>query len=388
MARISFLPFRYTWRNVLARRGSTAITATGVAVSVMAYVVISATAAGISRVAVGTGHPHNLIVLSEGATSAEGSRLTRGAVETIRYFPGVARDARGEPLASPELLSNEAIPRRGAAADATEVRFTSVRGVTPAALAVHDGVRVTSGRWPAHPGEVLVGRLLGPALGGVGIGDPLEFGARRHRVVGVFEARGQIFEGEVWMPLEDMAAQQDQREVSAVVVRVAEPLALPAVLEALKTSRRVKASVRPEPEYYAEVQRGAVAFVYLGNLIGALLGLGALVAGMNTTYAAMARRVREMGTLRALGFGRASVGAVLLVESALVGIAGGLLGAALAQAFDGFGMSLMGLAFELDVTPAGLGRGLVLALAIGVLGALPPARAAARLEIVEALRRV
>jgi ABC-type antimicrobial peptide transport system permease subunit len=190
------------------------------------------------------------------------------------------------------------------------------------------------------------------------------------------------------MSLEHLSAELDQREVSAVVVRVAEPLAMPALLEALKSSRRVKAAVRPEPEYYAEVQRGAVAFVYLGNLIGALLGLGALVAGMNTTYAAMARRVREMGTLRALGFGRRSVGALLLVESALVGAAGGALGAALALAFDGFAMNLMGLAFELDVTPAGLGRGLLLALLVGVLGALPPARAASRLEIVDALRRV
>ncbi len=384
----SLLALTYTWRNVLARKGATAVTAAGVGVSVMAYVVITATAAGISRVAVGTGDPRNLIVLSEGATSAEGSRLTRGAVEMIRDFPGVARDAHREPRASPELLINDAIPRRGAAPGETTARFTSVRGVTPTALAVHDGVRVVAGRWPVAPGEVLVGRLLGPALGGVGIGDQIDFGARLHRVVGIFEARGQIFEGEVWVPLEDLAAELGQREVSAVVVRVADPQALPAVLEALKTARRVKAAVRPEPEYYAEVQRGAVAFVYLGRLIGALLGLGAIVAGMNTTYAAMARRIREMGTLRTLGFGRASVGSVLLVESALVGLVGGLCGALLALAFDGFALSLMGLAFELDVTTAALGRGLVLALAIGLLGALLPARAASRLEIVEALRRV
>src|SRR5512134_377900 len=174
------LPFTYTWRNVLARRGSTAVTAAGVGVSVMAYVVITAMAAGISRVAVGTGDPRNLIVLSEGATSAEGSRLTRSAVEMIRYFPGVARDAHREPLASPELLTNDAIPRLGASPEDTTARFTSIRGVTPAALSVHEGVRVVAGRWPVAPGEVLIGRLLGPALGGVGIGDTLEFGARPH----------------------------------------------------------------------------------------------------------------------------------------------------------------------------------------------------------------
>lgn len=388
MARPSLLALSYTWRNVLARKGATAVTAAGVGVSVMAYVVITAMAAGISRVAVGTGDPRNLIVLSEGATSAEGSRLTRSAVEMIRYFPGVARDEHREPLASPELLTNEAIPRRGAAPEDATARFTSVRGVTPAALAVHEGVRVVAGRWPVAPGEVLIGRLLGPALGGVRIGDTLELVARPHRVVGIFEARGQIFEGEVWVPLEHLAAELVQREVSAVVVRVADPQALPAVLEALKSARRVQAAVRPEPEYYAEVQRGAIAFVFLGNLIGALLGLGAIVAGMNTTYAAMARRIREMGTLRALGFGRASVGSVLLVESTLVGLVGGLCGALLALAFDGFALSLMGLAFELDVTTAAVARGLLLALVIGLLGALLPARAAARLEIVEALRRV
>jgi ABC-type antimicrobial peptide transport system permease subunit len=382
-----FLPFRYTWRNVLARKASTAVTLAGVAVSVMAYVVITATAAGIARVAVGTGDPRNLIVLSEGATSVEGSRITRPAVEAIRYFAGVARDASGQPLASPELLGNEAIPRRGTKAGEGDMRFTSVRGVTPMALAVHDGVRVSAGRWPSAPGEVMIGRLLGPALGGVGIGDTLELDSGPHRVVGVFEARGQIFEGEVWIDLEQRAAALAQREVSAVVIRVANPQALPAVIEALKTERRVKAAVRPEISYYADVQKSAVAFVYLGNLIGALLGLGAVVAGTNTTYAAMARRVREMGTLRALGFGRRSVGAVLLVESVLVGAAGGALGAALAFAFDGYALSLMGLAFELDVTRAALARGLVLALAIGVLGALLPARAASRLEIVEALRR-
>ena len=228
---IAFLPLRYTWRNVLARKGATAVTPLGVAVSVMAYVVITATAAGISRVAVGTGDPRNLIVLSEGATSAEGSRLTRAAVEAIRYFPGVARDAQRRAARQPRAARPTTRSRAAAAARrGRDARFTSVRGVTPrGARRARRRARARRAAGPPQPGEVMIGRLLGPALGGVGIGDTLEFGARPHRVVGIFEARGQIFEGEVWMPLEQLAAEQAQRDVSAVVLRVADPQALPAV---------------------------------------------------------------------------------------------------------------------------------------------------------------
>jgi ABC-type lipoprotein release transport system permease subunit len=383
------LPASYAWRNLLARKASTAVTLVAVGLSVMVYVVMAATADGIELVASGTGEPENLIVFSEGATSLEASRLAPAAVEVIRQLPGIARDERGEPLASVELLAVRGLPRRGAApGDPAGVRYTPVRGVTPEAFAVHPRVRVVRGRLPREPGEVLLGRLLLSKLGGLSLGDEIPFGAGALRVVGVFEARGQIFEGEVWAPLAELMAELDTRDASAVVVRVAEPRALPAALAAIERSKRVSASVEPERGYYEEIRRASTAFAYLGRLIGAILGLGAIAAGMNTLYAAMSRRVREMGTLRALGFARRAVGGSLLLESALLGLAGGLVGLALATAFDGVALSLMGLAFELDVRPSTLARGAVLALGIGVAGGLLPARAASRLEIVDALRRV
>ena len=383
------LPPAYAWRNLLARKASTAVTLAAVGLSVMVYVVMAATADGIERVAAGTGEPANLLVFSEGATSLEASRLGPAAVEVIRELPGIARDDRGEPLASVELLAVRALPRRGAApGDRTAVRYTPIRGFTPQAFAVHPRVRVVRGRLPREPGEVLVGRLLRAKLGDLSLGDEIPFGAGSLRVVGVFEAPGQIFEGELWAPLADLMAELDTRDASAVVVRVAEPRELPAALAAIERSKRVSASVKPERGYYEEIRRASTAFAYLGRLIGAILGLGAIAAGMNTLYAAMSRRVREMGTLRALGFARRAVGGSLLLESALLGLAGGLLGLALAFAFDGVALSLMGLAFELDVRPATLLRGALLALGIGVAGGLLPARAASRLEIVDALRRL
>lgn len=380
------LPFSYAWRNVLARKLSTAVTLSCVAVSVMVYVVMISTADGIERVAVSSGDPRNLVVLSTGANSAESSRLAPASVSLIRYFPGIARDGSGTPLASVELLSAQAVRRADAGEGAVTGRFTPIRGVTPIAFQVHADSHLVSGRLPREQGEILVGRLLARELGGIGVGDSLHFAARSHRVVGVFEARGQIFEGEIWLNLPSLQALLDQRDVSQVVVRPADPRRLPEWRERLRESRRVQVDVRRESDYYADLGRGSRAFSYLGNLIGLVLGLGAVAAGMNSTYAALSGRVREMGTLRALGFGRGSVGGALLVESCLIGGLGGLLGVLLALLFDGFAMSLMGLAFELQVRAASLGEGLALALGIGGVGGLLPARSAARLEIIEALR--
>ena len=380
------LPFSYAWRNVLARKLSTAVTLSCVAVSVMVYVVMISTADGIERVAVSSGDPRNLVVLSTGANSAESSRLSPASVARVRYFPGIARDGGGAPLASVELQSAQAVRRADAENVVGEGRFTPVRGVTPVAFQVHTAAHLVKGRLPREPGEILVGRLLAREFGGLEVGGSLHFASRSHRVVGVFEARGQVFEGEIWMELDSLKALLDQRDVSQVVVRPADPRLLSVWQERLRESRRLQVDVRRETDYYADMGRGSQAFSYLGNLIGLILGLGAVAAGMNSTYAALSGRVREMGTLRALGFGRGSVGSTLLVESCLIGAVGGVLGVLLALLFDGFALSLMGLAFELHVQPASLGEGLALALAIGAVGGLLPARAAARLEIIEALR--
>ena len=147
-------------------------------------------------------------------------------------------------------------------------------------------------------------------------------------------------------------------------------------------------SAKTEPDYYASMQRVSTAFVYLGNLIGALLGLGAIVAGANTMYATMSRRIREMGTLRALGFGRWRVGAALLLESGIVSLLGGAIGVLLAFAWNGLSFSIVSLSFEIAVGPANAAAGMAMALAIGAAGGFLPARSASRLEIVAALRHV
>jgi putative ABC transport system permease protein len=190
------------------------------------------------------------------------------------------------------------------------------------------------------------------------------------------------------MTLEDLRGRSGDHEASAVVLRTAGPQSAQELVDRLEKSRQVSVSAKTEPEYYAQIQRASTAFVYLGNLIGALLGLGAVVAGANTMYATMSRRIREMGTLRALGFGRWRVGAALLLESAMVSLLGGTIGVLLAFAWDGIAFSLVTISFELAIGPANAAQGIAMALAIGTAGGFLPAHSASRLEIVAALRHV
>jgi putative ABC transport system permease protein len=383
------LPLRYAWRNAWAHRGASAVTVFSVAISVMVYVVMTATADSLKGIAASTGDPANVVVLSKGAGSAESSRLDAPTVAAARYAPGVLRDASGEPLASVELLAMRRIPIPGLPPDDPAAqRYMSLRGVTPAALLVHPGVRIAAGRFPAASGELLIGRLVTENLGAVGIGSEISIEGKPHRVVGVLAAKGQFFESELWMTLEDLRGRSGDREASAVVLRAAGPRAAAQLVDRLEKSRQANVSAKTETEYYAQMQRVSQAFVYLGNLIGALLGLGAVVAGANTMYATMSRRIREMGTLRALGFGRWRVGAALLLESGLVSLLGGAIGVGLAFAWDGIAFSIVSLSFELAIGPANAAAGIAMALAIGAAGGFLPARSASRLEIVAALRHV
>jgi putative ABC transport system permease protein len=301
------LPLRYAWRNAWAHRGASAVTVFGVAISVMVYVVMTATASSLSGIAASTGDPANVVVLSKGASSAESSRLDAPTVTAARYAPGVSRDASGEPLASVELLGMRRIPLPGLPPDdPASQRYMTLRGVTPAALLVHPGVRVAAGRFPTAPGELLIGRLVPETLGAIRVGSELSIEGRPHRVVGVLAAEGQVFESELWMTLEDLRGRSGDREASAVVLRTAGPRAAAQLVEQIERSRQVNASAKTETDYYAQMQRISQAFVYLGNLIGALLGLGAVVAGANTMYATMSRRIREMGTLRSRSPGTGS----------------------------------------------------------------------------------
>ena len=383
------LPISYSWRNLVARISSTFLTLSGVSLAVMSFVLISAMAAGIKKTAAITGDPENVLVLAKGGATAEASKLPWETVNVVKYLPEVARGPTGESLASVEAILVRSIPRVGAKpGDLSDTRYTTIRGVTQAIFGVHPDAKIVAGRFPQNPGEVLIGRLLPTRLGNVGIGGELHFGRQPHPVVGIFEAGGQIFEGEIWMQIADIMSEMQLKEPSAVVLRLKDAQAANAVIREIGDSKRFSADAKAERKYYEEASRASVAFGVLGNIIGIIMGLGAVFAGMNTMYAAMSRRIREIGTLRALGFGRRDIGTAFLMESLFLSVLGGAVGLGISLAFNGMAFNFFQFAFQIAVDARSLTRGAALALLIGAFGGFLPARAASRLQIVDALRHV
>jgi ABC-type lipoprotein release transport system permease subunit len=389
------LPLRYPLGNLAARRVRTLLTMGVIALVVIATTLFGSLVSSLKRTLVASGDPRNLIVLRKGSTNDGSSVLPLEAYQAIRFFEGVARDAKGDPLASPELVVQPFFRT----ADGGRENVL-VRGVEPVALAVHDEVRIVEGRmFEPSSGEAIVGRGVAGRYVGAGLGETLEFGRGQWRVVGIFESDGSSFESETWVDVRQLAADAKRSlPYSGVRLRVADGADGEALARRIAADPRYALEATPEPEYYAQQAESANALYLIVVGLAVLAGIGAAFGATNTLYAAVQSRRAEIGTLRALGFSRAAIVASFLVESLVLALGGFALGAALAAVLGRFVSWLLGgIAFgastfttnviTLRVGPSDLAAALALALAIGLFGGLAPALRAARLTPVEALRR-
>jgi len=390
-----FLPLRYPLANLAARRTRTLLTVGVVALVVVATTLFAGLVSSLKRTLVSTGHPRNLIVLRKGSTNDGSSSLPLEAFQALRFFEGVARGPDGEPLASPELVVQPFFHKPGGGRE-----NVLVRGVDPVALRVHDEVKLVEGRMFApSSGEAVVGSGVAGRYLGTRVGDELQFGRGRWRVVGRFEAGGSSFESEVWVDVRELA-NDAKRPVpySGVRLRLADGADRDALVRRVDGDSRWALEARPETEYYAKQAESANVFYLIVIGLAVLAGVGAAFGATNTLYAAVQARRAEIGTLRALGFSRRAVLASFLVEALAVALLGFALGAAAAAAL-GWAVSwvLGGIAFgaatfttnvvQLRVGPGDLVLALGLSLAIGLVGGFFPASRAARLRPVEALRK-
>jgi putative ABC transport system permease protein len=388
------VPLAYGVRNLAVRRWTTAFTMGGVALVVAATMLLAALVGGLERMLVETGEPDNLIVLRKGATSDGSSQVPREAAAALRTLAGVARGPDGEPLASRELVNQPFL--RTAAGTRDNVL---VRGVEPVAFAVHRSVRLVEGR-PFRPnlGEVVVGRGIVRRYVPGGVGSRLEFGRRTWTVVGVFDAGGTAFDSEIWADVHDVQGDTRRDGYSGVRLRVAPGLDVRDVIRRIEADGRFTLEAKPETAYYREQAETANALYVLVLTLAAVMATGATFGALNTMYAAVTARTAEIGTLRALGFGRGDVLASFLVESLLIAGGGWLAGAALAAlAVLAVNTLLSGVQFAmmtfsvatvlLRLSAGGALLALGFAAAIGFFGGLAPAWRAAQLRVVDALHR-
>ena len=389
------LPLKYNFRNVLVRWRTTVFTVLGIAAVVAVFVLLQALARGIESTSGNTGDPRNILVVRKGSQAESGSIVSRDHFRTIQYFDEVAHNEQGDPIISAELVLIVSAPRRTGMGEAN----TLLRGVTPRGMELRPQVKLTDGRW-FTPGkrEVVVARRLASRFAGFEIGGAIKAGPDRLTVVGHFDAAGSAFDSEAWMDADESRSIFDRDQYSSILLRPRDDAAAKRLIERVDQDKRLSLRAEREVDYYAKQTLTALPFKILGGILGTAMSIGAIFAAMNTMYASVAARTREVGTLRVLGYSRRSVVACFMIEGALLALGGGLLGSALALGLNYyvqvrgifFGtmdfQSFSETIFQFRVTPDLVIKGLVFSVAIGLAGSLLPALRAARLPVISALK--
>jgi putative ABC transport system permease protein len=384
------LPLYYNVRNVRIRWQVTLLAISGIALVVAVFAVLMSMSEGFRAALRSTGRPDNAIVVQRGS----GSELTSGVPledrNTITVDERVARDASGQPLASWEQVQLLGLPR---IRDGVQANVT-LRAVTPRAFEVRGGIKIVEGR-SFTPGldEVIVGRKLTSRIRGVSLGESVKYQQRRFKVVGLFESEGAAFESEVWGDYNTFTAIFQRTGSNSLVLRMKDPATIPELDRFIRAQPQMQLQALPEQKYYAD-QAGPLSRVLQGlaNFVALVMGIGAVFGAINTMYAIVASRTREIGTLRALGFSRRSILFSFLVESVILALVGGVIGCLLAFPMNGFStatgqtQSFSEIAFAFRITSGIVVTGLAFAVVMGVLGGLLPALRGARLPITSALR--
>jgi putative ABC transport system permease protein len=384
---------RFGLLSLPQRRGSVLAALFGIAGVVAVLVGVLSIAVGFRKAMLASGSPESAIVMRSGADSEMVSGLGREQTRIIADAPGVARSPAG-PLASAELFVIINLPKRSTGTDAN----VPLRGVEAAALKVRDNLKIVRGRsfeWGKN--EAIVGVGAAREFSGLEVGKSIKVGREEWPVVGIFSANGGSAESEIWTDATVLQSAYNRGEsFQSVYVRLDSAGAFNKFKDTLTTDPRVSLKVLRQTEYYEQQSTAVTRLITtLGTLICFLMALGAVFGALNTMYSAVASRVREIATLRALGFGRGAVVVSVLLESLVIALTGGLLGGGLAYfIFNGFQTATMNwssfsmVTFAFAVTPELLVQGIIWAATIGLIGGLLPALRAARLPIASALREL
>lgn len=382
--------FKYHLRSVFVRWLSTMVTIASLALVIAVFVMVQSIAAGIERTSSNTGDPRNILVTRQGALAECTSVITREQFNVIRYLPGVARDASGTPLAAADTLIIINLPRR----DGTGNGNVTLRGTSPMGRTLRSQVHLVAGRWFV-PGdrEVVASRRLAARFGCLDIGSKFKTGGVELTVVGLFDGDRSAFDSEVWLDADEARSAFDRPDYSSMLLRPENEAALAAIRRAIASDHRLKVKAVREVDYYQEQTRTADPIRWLGNGLAIVMSIGALFAAMNTLYASVGARTREIGTLRVLGFRRRTILAGFLLEGAVLAGIGGVLGCAIAYfGWNGVSTGTLGqetfteIVFDFLVTPDLVAKGIAFAIAVGFFGSLLPALRASRLPVIASLK--
>ena len=385
------IPIAYNLRNMVVRKTTTIMTALGIALTVAVLLAILALVNGLRTTLSTTGDPLHVLVLRKGSTSEIVSNFLRSNFQDLKFKPGIARGKDGQPLASLEVVTVINL----AAGDGQEGVNVTVRGLQPAGIEMRRGVHLVAGRWfqDGHR-EVVVGKPAADRYPEAAIGKKIRFGRGDWEVVGVMDAGRGAQGSEIWGDLNQVSADLQRMEVlSSALVEATDAVSAKALINDINNDQRLTMTAQSEQEYYDAQTTSAAPIEFIGIFVSIIMAVGSSFAAMNTMYAAVARRAREIGTLRVLGFSRLSILLSFFVESVLLSALGGVLGCLLVLPLNGVttgigNANFAETAFNFHVSPQIMLGGIAFAVVLGTVGGLFPARNASRKEILTALREV
>jgi|SRR5579871_122770 len=385
------IPIAYNLRNLVVRKATTIMTALGITLTVAVLLAVLALVNGLATAFDSSGNPLQILVMRKGSTAELTSVVTREKFQELKSMAGIARDGN-EPMASLEMVTVINLP----SVENPDGMNVTLRGILPMGIRMRDNAKLQGGRW-FQPGqrEVVVGKSIAQRYPGAQLGKKLRFGRGDWDVVGVMDGGRSSVNSEIFGDLNQVSSDFNRADaLSSALIRAVDESTVPALVNTLNDDRRLAVLAQTEKSYYAAQTSSGALLQYLGIFISIVMAVGSSFAAMNTMYAAVARRAREVGTLRVLGFSRGSILFSFLLESLLLSLVGGLLGCLLVLPLNnittGIGsfVTFSEIDFNFRVGPEIMLTGIIFALVMGTLGGLFPARAAARKEILTALREV
>ena len=384
------IPYYYSFRNLWTRRLTTVLTASGMALVVFVFAATLMLAEGLEKTLVDTGSYDNAVVIRKSANSEVQSGVERPQASIVESLPEVAIGTDGQRLVAKELVVLINLPKRGSSNPSNVV----IRGVAPVSYVLRPQVKLVDGRMPrAGSAEVIAGKSIADRFKGGGLGETVRFGMRNWQVVGIFDAGNSGFSSEIWGDVDQLMQAFRRPVYSSVIFKLRDPARFDPVKAQIESDPRLTLEAKREVRFYADQSEAMAKFLrILGITLTIIFSLGAIIGAMITMYAAVANRVTEIGTLRALGFGKRSILAAFILESLFLGLVGGVIGIVAASLMQLITISTMNwqtfaeLAFSFTLTFDIIWKSLLFSVFMGLVGGVLPSFRAARLNIVDALR--
>jgi putative ABC transport system permease protein len=386
------IPLNYNLRNLVVRKTTTIMTALGIALTVAVLLAVLALMSGLQASLHSTGDPLDVLVLRKGSDSELMSNMERTDYQTVKFLPGIARDKNNEPLASLEVVTVINL----VSVDAPDGTNVTLRGLTPQGMELRQGLHTVAGRWfESGKREVVVGESIAKRFPAAKLGQKLHFGKGDWDIVGVLAAGQSATNSEIFGDLNQVASDFDRVSVlSSILIRAQDEVAADALVKRISNDQRVNVTAQSEKSYYDAQTSAGLPVTILGIFVSVIMAVGSSFAAMNTMFAAVARRSREIGTLRVLGFSRGSILLSFFGESVLLSLLGGLIGCLLVMPLNGVTTGVGNFStfaensFNFTVTPQIMMIGVGFAVLLGAIGGFFPAHSASKKEILTALREI